>query len=191
MPKGMRINEQRKEEIIMKKTFSILLALALILTAAASLAEGTPFSFRSGVTFGMSMNDVIAAETVRYDEIDRDRTHGPVEFIELEYEHITENGVRADLKCFFAGDALAAIRVSYETRDISFRQVEADLTAKYGAAVPVDLNLLGNGIYAVDDDGRLERNAEAILFGNVMIILEQDGDDIDVTFVDLNASYIK
>ena len=176
----------------MKKTFSILVALMMILTAAAALAEATPFTFRNGVTFGMNMDDVIATESVRYHEIDRNHTHGPVDFMELEYEHITENGVRADLKYLFVGNELVAIRVGYDSWAISFQQLEADLTAKYGpAAATVDLNALGNGIFAVDDDGRLERRAEAFVSGNVMIVLEQDGDDIDLTYVDLSAANIK
>ena len=66
----------------------------------------------------------------------------------------------------------------------------AELTAKYGESAPVDLAKLGNGIYAVDDDGRLEGRTEAIVFGNVMIIIEADEDDVDLTYVDLNAAYI-
>ena len=54
----------------------------------------------------------------------------------------------------------------------------------------MDLTRLGNGIYAVDDDGRLERKAEAIVYGNVMIIIEADEEEVDVTYVDLNAAYI-
>ena len=42
----------------------------------------------------------------------------------------------------------------------------------------------------MDDDGRLEGKAEAIVSGNLMIVIEQDEDDIDVTFVDLNAAYV-
>ena len=107
-------------------------------------------------------------------------------------QHLTENGVSADVKYLFVGNELVAIRVGYDTWDISFQQLEADLTAKYGpAAATVDLNALGNGIFAVDDDGRLERRAEAFVSGNVMIVLEQDGDDIDLTYVDLSAAYIK
>ena len=54
----------------------------------------------------------------------------------------------------------------------------------------MDLAKLGNGIYAVDDDGRLEGRAEAIISGNVMIIIEADEEDVNVIYIDLNAAYI-
>ncbi len=43
----------------------------------------------------------------------------------------------------------------------------------------------------MDDDGRPEGRVEAAVSGNVMVVLELDEDDIDVTFIDLNAGYIK
>ena len=175
----------------MKKTAAVLMALMMVFAAAlTAVAEENAFTFRSGVTFGMNMDDVIAAETSRNYEIDHEHTRGPVDFKELEYEHITENGVRADLTYLFVGNELAAIRLNYEDRDVSYEQVKADLTSKYGAAAALDLAVLGNGIYAVDDDGRPEGRTEAIVSGNLMVIMEQDEDDIDVTFVDLGAGYL-
>lgn len=176
----------------MKKILTILVVLMLVLTAvAAAPAEQESFTFRNGIVFGMSMDEVIAAETARYHEIDNEHTHGPVSFVEVEYEHVKENNIRADVEYLFVQDKLVAIRVNYETRDISYRQLKADLTQKYGTAGRVDLTLLGNGIYAVDDDGYLEGNPEAIVYGNVMIVLELDEDDIDLTYIDLSADYIQ
>ena len=172
----------------MKKLIAILLTLCVLCTSAAVFAEEEPFTFRNGITFGMSLNDVIAAETARYYELDTEHTWGRVNFTELEYENVTENNVRADLKYLFESDKLVAIRVNYETRDIRFEQVKADLEEKFGKSAAVDMVALGKGIYAVDDDGRLELNAEAIICGDLMIVLELDADDIDVTFVDLNAA---
>lgn len=155
-----------------------------------SVAEGEPvFTFGNGITFGMSQEEVIAAETGRY-EIDYERTRGPVDFVEVEYERATVENIPAEVKYLFAEDQLAAIRVNFETRDVSLFEVRAYLTATYGPEGPVDLTLLGNGVYAVDDDGRLKRNAVAYVTGNVMLILEPDGDDIDITAVDLTAGYI-
>ncbi len=175
----------------MKKLIAILSALCLLCTAAAVLGESAaPFTFRNGVTFGMNMDDVIAAENSKYYEIDNERTHGPVEFWELEYEHITENNARADLTYLFVGNELVAIRLGYETRDIRYEQVKADLTAKYGEPVALDLAKLANGVYAVDDDGRPEGRTEAWVAGNLMVVTEVDHDDIDVTYVDLGAGYV-
>ena len=173
----------------MKKMLAILMALAMILAATAALAEENAFTFRNGITFGMNMDQVMAAETGRY-EIDSENTHGPVSFAELEYEHVMVDNKPADLKYYFVGNELVAIRVDFEERAVTFDQVKADLTALAGEAAPVDLAKLANGIYAVDDDGRLEAKAEAITTGNVMIIIEEDKDEVDVTFVDLNAAYV-
>lgn len=177
----------------MKKLLTVLVVLLLAASAiaAAPPEEQEAFTFRNGVVFGMSMEEVIATETVRYHEIDHEHTHGPVSFVEVEYEHVRENDIRADLEYLFENDRLVAIRLGYETRDISYEQLKTELTERYGEAGEVDLELLGNGIYAVDDDGRLEGDPEAIVYGTVMIILELDEDDIDVTYVDLNADYIQ
>ena len=173
----------------MKKMLAILMALAMVFAAAAATAEESSFTFRDAVTFGMNMDQVMAAETGRY-EIDSEHTHGPVNFDELEYEHVMVDNKPADLKYLFVGNELVAIRVNFEERAVSFEQARADLAALYGEAAPVDLSKLANGIYAVYDDGRLEAKAEAIVSGNLMIIIEEDEDDVDVTFVDLNAAYL-
>ena len=174
----------------MKKLIAILLTLCVLCTGFATFADEAPFTFRNGITFGMSMEDVIAAETSRRYEIDTERTRGGVTFAEVEFEHVTENNVRADLTYLFLDNKLVAIRVNYETRDIRFDQVKSNLVEKFGQSASVDVTLLGNGIFAVDDDGRLERKAEAIVAGSMMIVMELDGDDIDVTFVDLSAAFI-
>ena len=175
----------------MRKTLAVLMALVMVLAiAAVAAAEEAPFTFHNGVQCGMNMDQIEAVETGRY-EYDNEHTHGPVDFAELEYEHTKVDGIRAEVKYLFVGNGLVAIRVNYETRDISYRQLKDNLTAKYGPAGAVDKALLANGIYAVDDDGRLERQSEAIVAGNVMIVLELDEDDIDVTYVDLTAAYVK
>ena len=43
----------------------------------------------------------------------------------------------------------------------------------------------------MDDDGHPEGLVEAAVNGNVMVVIEQDEDDIDVTFIDLTAAYIR
>lgn len=173
----------------MKKMIAILMALTLVLAAAAAVAEEKTFTFRDGVTFGMNLDQVIAKETGRY-EIENEHTHGPVTFTELEYENVAVNNKPADLKYLFIGDALVAIRIDFKEGAVSYDQAKSELTAISGEAAPVDLAKLGNGIYAVDDDGRLEGKAEAIVSGNAMIIIEEDKDEVDVTFVDLSAAYI-
>ncbi len=174
----------------MKKLIALLAALCLVLSCAA-LAEETVFTVRNNVTFGDNMEKVIASESVPYEEIERENTRGPVSFTEVEYEKVTENNVPADVKYLFVDDALAAVKINYDTRDITPSRLREKLTGLYGPSAPLDLTLLGSGVYALDDDGRPEKNAEAWTAGNVMIVLEQDDDDLDMTFIDLSAPWIK
>ena len=54
----------------------------------------------------------------------------------------------------------------------------------------MDLAVLANGIYAVDDDGKLEGKAAAVVSGDLMIVIEEDEDEVEVTYIDLTAAYI-
>ena len=179
----------------MKKLIAILAALCLVCTAFAALAEEkAPFAFSNGVTFGMTEDEVIAAEGSNAYKKDIEHTHGPVTFTELEYEDIIDaaTGAKADRKYLFADGKLAAVRLDFETKHISYDALKSQLSA-YGEFGALDVAALGNGIYAVDDDGTPEKNTVALTDGNMMVVLELDdeGDDIDVTFVDLTAAYIK
>ncbi len=120
----------------MKKLMAAILALTLALCMTAALAEETPFVIRNNVTFGMNMDDVIAAENNPRYEIDSERTRGMTDFWELEYEHTVENGVRTDIHYLFVGNELVAVRFAYEMRDIGYQQRKADLAAKYGEFGP-------------------------------------------------------
>ena len=147
-------------------------------------------AFAAGAAFGMNMQDVIAAIGRTDYEIDQEHTHGPVTFTELECEHVSVDGKRADEHYLFAGDELVAIRICFEHGITTFDQVVADLSGMYGEAADVDLAVLANGIYAVDDDGKLEGKAAAIVSGNMMVVIEEDKDEVEVTYLDLTAAYI-
>ncbi len=147
-------------------------------------------SFASGAVFGMKMDDVIAAIGRTGYEIDKEHTHGPVTFTELEYEHVAMDGQRADEHYLFAGDELVAIRICFDKGTVAFDQVVADLAEMYGEAAELDLAVLANGIYAVDDDGKLEGKAAAIIADNMMVVIEEDEDEVEVTYVDLTAAFI-
>ena len=174
----------------MKKTLAALMVLCLMFSTMA-LAETPAFTLRNGITFGMDMDQVMSAEPSGRYEIDREATRIGIDFYELEYEHVMENNVPVDLKYLFADNALVAVCMNYETWDISYAQLTEELTAKYGASVAVDMKTLGKGIYAVDDDGHVKRHSEAWNCGNVMIVLENDGEDLEVTYVDLGAAYLQ
>ena len=172
----------------MKKLIALIVSLCLLVGMLPAMAETAAFA--SGAAFGMKMDDVIAAIGRSDYEIDKEHTHGPVTFTELEYEHVTVDGQRADEHYLFAGDELVAIRICFEHGITTFDQVMADLSGMYGEAVDVDLAVLANGIYAVDDDGKLEGKAAAIIADNMMVVIEEDKDEVEVTYVDLSAVYI-
>ncbi len=176
----------------MKKAFAILTALMMVFGAAA-IAEEPPFTFRNGVTFNMDMPAVMETEAGN-PEIDNENTHGGILFAEAEYENVTENGVQADLEYLFIGNCLVAIRVKYDHGRMNYDTLMADFTAKYGEAGAADSAALGNAVYAVDDDGRLKADAKAFTAGDLTVIVERepddDGEEIEVTFLDMTAAYI-
>ena len=65
-------------------------------------------------------------------------------------------------------------------------------TLKYGAVG--EAAVLGNGIYVLDDDGRLKPDTMAFTSGDLMVIVERekddDGDEIAITYLDMTAAYI-
>ena len=177
----------------MKKIFSILAVLAMILTLAtgALAAETAAPSFTGGVQFNMDMTQVMEIVNRKNYEIDREKTRGSVEFYELEYEHVTdEEGFTADVTYLFVGNSLVAIHFDMAD-NVTYDQVKAALTATYGEAVPFDAAKIGNGRYAIDDDGDVKECKEMILADGVMIVLEEDHDgEVNVTILDPTAAYI-
>ena len=176
----------------MKKLIAILTVLSILCATFAVFAEETTeFTFRNNVQFGMSAQEVIDSEGNAFFERDVEHTRGPVNYDELQYENIVipEENVMADLHYLFAGDKLVAIRLEYETRNISYEALKAGLSKDFGEAGPLDQALIGDKIFALDDEGRPERNTVAWVSGSVMIVLEldDDGEDMTVTFIDLNA----
>ena len=72
----------------MKKIFAMLTVLCLLCSTAALAENAAPFTFRNGISFGMTENEVLAAEgNVRF-ERDREHIRGGLMFDELEIEHI-------------------------------------------------------------------------------------------------------
>lgn len=147
-------------------------------------------AFSTGAAFGMKMDEVIAAIGRTGYEIDAEHTHGSVTFTELEYEHVAVDGKRADEHYLFVGDELVAIQICFEAGITTFDQVKADLAGIYGEAKALDLAVLANGIYAVDDEGKLEGRAEGMIVGDMMVVIEENEKEIEVTYVDLTAAYV-
>ena len=177
----------------MKKILATLTALVMVFAlGAAALAEAPAApALAGGVQFNMDMEQVMELVNLPNPEIDREKTRGKTEFYELEYENYTDpQGVTADLKYLFVGNSLVAVHYDM-AKGTSYESVKAQLTAAFGEAVPFDAAKIGNGIYAIDDDGDVKDCREMIEAQGLTIVLEQDDDgDVDVTWLDPAAAYI-
>ena len=176
----------------MKKLLVVLTVLCLVFSMAA-MAEGNALTFPDGVTFGMSQDEVTANNGNTNYEVDTERTRGSVTFTEVEYENIDigEN-MKGDLAYLFLEDKLVAIRVDFDKKVNTFEGADKYLTEQIGEGKELGIKTLGNGVFAVDDDGHPEAKAKAWTGDGFAVVLEEDDDgDIDVTFVDLTADYIK
>ena len=178
----------------MKKALAILACLVMVFTVtAAALAEETTAPLLvSGVQFNMNMDQVMQLVNLPNPEIDMERTRGSVAFKELEYENIqTYDGYRCDMKFMFVEDSLVAVHFDM-VDGISYETVKAQLEEFYGKAAAFDAAKVGNGKYAIDDDGNLRDCKEMFEAEGFTIVLEQDREgDVDVTILDPAAAYIQ
>ena len=186
--------KERNGECKMKKMLTILVALMMVCAVAATALAETAAepTFAYSVRFNMDMDQVMQLVNLPNPEKEKEKTHGAVEFWELEYEHVTdEKGFNADIKYLFVGNSLVAIR--FDLADgTKYEDVKADLVRVYGETVPFDAAKIGNGKYAIDDDGELDHCKEMIEADGLIIVLEQEKDgDIDVTYLDPTAAYIR
>jgi hypothetical protein len=124
-------------------------------------------------------------------EVDAEHTQGPVTFTEVEYENVDIEGTKADVTYMFVDDALVAIRVDYDDKAVSFDEIDKTMTAAFGDGEDLDAKALGNAVYAVDDEGRPEAKAKLWKGGDVAIVAEQDGNDVDVIYLDMTADYLQ
>jgi len=147
-------------------------------------------AFETGAAFGMTMAEVIAAIGSAAYEIDTEHTHGPVTFTELEFENTSVDGKFADEHYMFVDDELVAIRICFEEGAVTFDQARQDLTAIYGEFTDLDLSKLGNGIYAVDDDGKLKGKAVSAVTDDFMVVIVEDGNEVEVTYIDVTAAFL-
>lgn len=187
----------------MKKLIALMMTLCLLCAAVAAVAETTTaettaekkeFAFPNGVKFGMSSEEVAAIEGGP-GKTDVDHTHGGITFDELEYDDIFEerfNNAKVDKHYLFIDGKLIAICIEIKTKYFSYEQLKESFAAIAEFTEP-DYNALGNGIYVLDDEGHPENNTIAFVKDDVMVLiaLDDDGEDLDLYFVDLTADYIK
>ena len=176
----------------MKKLIATLLALVLAVSMTAALAEETAEqTFKNDIRFNMDMDQVIQLVNRPNYEIEEEKTRGTTNFWELEYENVTDdNGFAADVKYLFVGNGLVAVHLDMAD-GTDYEKVKATLVKDASEAVAFDAAKIGNGKFAIDDDGNLKDCKEMIEREGLTIILEQDKDgDVDVTFLNPAAAYI-
>ena len=164
-----------------------LIALLCVLLMLSSAGAEEFFTTKEGIQFGMTQEEVIA--TIRHDQytLDRRETGGGFVFDTLEVAAFNVNGLKARMCYSFLTDHLVAIQVIYE--DAKAEEVKEILTAKYSKEVIVPLEKLGNGVYAIDDEGQLSETTNFWLSGTVLIVFE--GEEMKVTLINLAADWLK
>ena len=173
----------------MKKFLILLTALCLLCALSFSLAEEAGFR---NVQFGMTVDEVIAAEgSARY-ERDTEHTRGAVTFDELEYEHLTDHEKYiVDIDYLFSEGKLVAARMEYDDDSrVTFDEIKTLLTGELGEPAGLDLAALGDGIYALDDDGRIGNSQASWTVGSALYVLFQEEDDVKLGWIDLSAAYL-
>lgn len=182
----------------MKRLIALMMILCLLCAAVAAVAETTDdkqgLVFPKGVTFGMSPDEVAEAEGAP-GKTDVEHTHGGITFDELEYENVIEtrfNNARVDKHYLFVEGKLIALCIEIESKDYSYEELKAGF-AEIAEFTNPDYDVLGNGIYVLDDEGHPEHNMIAFVKDDVMVLIGSDdeGEDLDLYFVDLTADYIK
>lgn len=179
----------------MKKTLAILAALVMVFAATVVMAEDSgKVTFAGNVQFNMDMDQVmelLKELNLTNPEIGKEKTRGPVEFWELEYENVaTGDGYVADIKYLFVGNCLVAVH--FDIADgTPYEKVKAQIVEAYGEAVPFNAAEIGNAKYAIDDDGNLKDCREMVKADGLTFVLEEDDDgDVEVTILDPTAAYI-
>ena len=116
----------------MRRILAIVLALLL---CGAAMAEGTGFAFRNGITWGMTEDEVLAAEGGA--EHQRNEMEPGLSLIVIEDDMTT--GAKGDVNYVFMNGALVMDGYYYHTGDISADELSAALSEKYGEPAPADI----------------------------------------------------
>ena len=167
--------------------------LACIICAGTCMAAQTDeFTFRNGVTWGMSLADVIAAENITEEPEDRMMLPDGKEMLLLEDEDVTAAGLEADSEYIFVDDALYVC--GYEFGDeTDIDKLLESMEAKYGVSQPVNWELFAKLMTPLFPDEiesqmsymqSVEFSCEWDIDEQLYIMLYSDGGDIDLAYFD-------
>ena len=159
----------------MKRMAAMMLAF-LIMGCMGGEASG--FSFRKGVTWGMSRGEVLTAEgQPRYES---ERENG-LDVIEI--DRAEQWGADCALKYLFYRDNLVMGRMEYDTRSdaVSVEKLIATLTERYGSPTELDPARLAE--ITLDDDEAPDCFLGWVIDDRTLLSLEERRDRHSITIV--------
>ena len=168
----------------MKKTLAIIL---IMLLACTGLAEGTGFVFLGGITWGMSLNEVLAAAgNPEHDTYDAGAMSG------LEIDDATYAGAECDIMFNFLDDRLIMCGYEYDAEDIRIDALAEAISAEYGPESEMDVANVVEIYNLMFGEGRMneefltarETRYWALEDGTVILIIAYSADTLDVAFMD-------
>lgn len=167
----------------MKKTLAILLLLVFCFTALAEEAADFTFSFRNGIAWGMSVEEVLAAEGNPKCEVEDEDDAQSIEIEDVEY-----GDAKCDLDYEFLDNELFMITLDFDTEEetITFDDLKAKLVEVYGE--PGEFSDEVKAELEEEDLEDLDSISSWTLADGTNIWLMEDTDehDIEIVFTDIS-----
>ena len=163
----------------MKKALAMVLILLMLFSACA---ESSSFSFRNGISWGMSPEDVLKAEGDPAHETDEDD-----DTLKIEIKDVDFGSIKCDLEYAFLDDMLFMAVMEFDTRNaqVSFNDLRVKLTQTYGE--PGEFSDAVKAELTEDEIAELDTITSWKLADGTDIWLMEDSEDqeIQIMFVDL------
>lgn len=151
-----------KMKRVLLSGFSLMLALLLLLGCAAASAEGaaaTAFSFRNGITWASTAEEILALEGATGEDDYQVSQDGDFTAYILKDG---ENDVITQLAYAYLKDQLIVVAVYYESQPVELYDTKlAELTAQYGEPAETDATH-ANELFAAANMGSLDEGLSKI-----------------------------
>lgn len=175
-----------------------LVSLCLVFSAAAFAETAPPdvFKIDEGITFDMTQEELTPILGNTLHEVETEHTDGPVTFIQMEVKNTTVFGLKADVQYNLVDNKLVAVIADIDDKETgAYDKLKALFEEKLGGVgLAVDMNALGNGIFALEGDGKLDVGSTYECWaagGAVIVVLEKEKDnDVTAYVIDLAADYV-
>ena len=166
----------------------IALVLVMTLMGCAALAEAQAFSFRDGVAWGMTQDEVLAAEG--NPEYKSFNANDGMTGIEIDDAAIA--GVEADLMYNFMNGSLVMCGYEFDAEDITVDALAEQLASEYGPeseadyAAVVEVYNIMFGAGGMTEEFLTEREAHCWTLedGTILLLVAYSDDDLDLAYMD-------